>query len=475
MKLKSPVGTRDIVAPESWIWAKVIAEFSRNCGNAGYDWLLTPIFEDTQVFQRAVGGSTDIVQKEMYDFQDKSGRNFSLRPEETASVVRSFIEHRPAVLPWKVHYWGPMFRYERPQAGRYRQFYQLGIEALGVEDPSIDVEVISILWDFLVELGITSMTLRINSLGDALCRENYLESLHNFLLTKQTSLCDAHRDRISENPQRVLDCKTQQCIEATRGAPEHYLFLCDPCRDHFEAVKEELGAMGIPFVHDPRLVRGLDYYTRTTFEISSGILEGAQNALGGGGRYDGLVEEMGGPPTPAIGFSIGLERLVSALGFDSASKVTLTYSEKIPQIFVVDLAQRGPANLLFRELRRNNMRVMCEYGRRSAKAQFRSADRSQASIAIIVGQEEADRQCVVVRPLKHKEILLPLIESYGKSDEDANMQGLKASDQIPGFQLQSGQAEIGIDKVVGLLNSVLLPALPTSRVANSTSVIGIGT
>jgi histidyl-tRNA synthetase len=301
-EFRSPIGTRDVLAPESHRWEALVVAFGRAAERAGYGMILTPLFEDLAVFQR-VGESTDVVRKEMYDFEDKGGRQMALRPEVTASVVRAFIQHRPTV-PWKAWYVGPNFRYESPQAGRFRQFYQLGVEAIGSADADLDVEVIVLGWRFYADLGLRRVSLSLNSLGDDTCRPAYRQALLRYLDLRRSELCDEHKARLEDNPLRVLDCKKRECMAATEDAPRQLDHLCEPCSAHFGRVKAGLESLGVPYRIDTRLVRGLDYYTRTTFEYAADALETAQNAIGGGGRYDGLVEEMGGPSTPAIGFAL---------------------------------------------------------------------------------------------------------------------------------------------------------------------------
>ena len=331
-EFRSPIGTRDVLAPESHRWEALVVAFGRAAERAGYGMILTPLFEDLAVFQR-VGESTDVVRKEMYDFEDKGGRQMALRPEVTASVVRAFIQHRPTV-PWKTWYVGPNFRYESPQAGRFRQFYQVGVEAIGSADADLDVEVIVLGWRFYADLGLRRVSLSLNSLGDDTCRPAYRQVLLRYLDLRRSELCDEHKARLEDNPLRVLDCKKPECVAATEDAPRQLDHLCDPCSVHFERVKAGLESLGVPYRIDTRLVRGLDYYTRTTFEYAADALETAQNAIGGGGRYDGLVAEMGGPSTPAIGFALGLERILLACDVEGVLPATRAG----PDVFVVDFA-----------------------------------------------------------------------------------------------------------------------------------------
>ena len=370
-----------------------MARFATLVERAGYGMVSTPLFEDVGVFSR-VGEGTDVVRKEMYDFEDKGGRRLALRPEGTAPVVRAWVEHRPP-LPWKTWYVAPAFRYERPQAGRYRQHLQLGIEVLGTPDADVDVEVISLLWDLYTGLGLQRALLLINSLGDPVCRPAYLDSLLAYLEERRESLCDEHRTRWAENPLRVLDCKREKCREATRNAPRMVDALCGPCAEHFERVQDGLGALGIPFAIETRLVRGLDYYTRTTFEVQASALESAQNGIGGGGRYDRLVELLGGPPTPGIGFGTGVERVLLACDAEGVFPVPASPV----QVFVVDSAGGEEARDLTAELRRAGVACDRAYDGRSMKAQFRAADRSGARLAVVIGTEERTSGKVKVQAL----------------------------------------------------------------------------
>lgn len=395
-EFRTPNGTRDILPPESARWEVLLERFARTVSAAGYGLVLSPMFEDVEVFHR-VGESTDVVRKEMYQFTDKGGRQLALRPEGTASIVRAFVQHRPPT-PWKTWYAAPSFRYERAQAGRYRQHHQGGIEVLGTEDPDIDVEVISLAWSFFGAVGLQRVVLRLNSLGDGTCRPVYRQALLSFLEGRLPQLCEEHQAVWQDNPLRVLDCKKPQCVAATADAPHQLDYLCEPCTEHFARVKEGLDALGIPFTLDSRLVRGLDYYTRTTFEFAGEALESAQNALGGGGRYDGLVEEMGGPPTPGIGFGIGLDRTLLACdaeGILAAADVAPTLDA-----FVVDFAGGAAARDITALLRASGLRADRAFGGRSAKSQLKSADRSGARLALIIGPDEAVGGRVTIKDLR---------------------------------------------------------------------------
>jgi len=394
--LRAPIGTRDVLAPESSRWEALVARFAATAERAGYRMILTPLFEDLAVFQR-VGESTDVVRKEMYDFEDKGGRHIALRPEMTASTVRAYLQHRP-VTPWKVWQVGANFRHESPQAGRYRQFFQVDVEAIGTADPDLDVEVIALGWDFYAELGLRRVDLVINSLGDGTCRPGYRVLLREFLDARRGELCDEHKARLDDNPLRVLDCKTPECLALTADAPRQLDHLCDPCRAHLARVRAGLDALGVPYRIDTRLVRGLDYYTRTTFEYAGLALESAQNALGGGGRYDGLVEEMGGPPTPGIGFALGLERIL--LACDAEGVLTADEVDVPLDVFVVDFAGGDAARDLTAALRAAGLRADRGWDARSPKAQFKVADRSGARLALVIGPDEAAAGTVAVRDLR---------------------------------------------------------------------------
>lgn len=392
---RAPPGTRDVLAPESARWEALVERFAGLAGRAGYGMVLLPMFEDVGVFARGIGESTDVVSKEMYDFSDKGGRHICLRPEFTASLVRAFVQHRPTT-PWKTWYWGPAFRYERPQAGRYRQFHQVGVEAMGSEDPHLDVEVLALAWRFYQALGMSRLRLDVNTLGDGACRPAYREALVAYLAPREGELCEEHRERWRLNPLRVLDCKRPACREATAGAPWQLDHLCEPCAGHWAAVLDGLGALQIPYRVQPRLVRGLDYYTRTTFEVAAEALDAAQDAVGGGGRYDGLSEALGGPPTPGIGFSLGIERILLAC---DAEGVFAAPGARVAA-FVVDLAGGTEALCLVDELRRGGVGADRAFGARSLKAQLRVADRSGAAVALIVGPDELAAGTVTVRRLR---------------------------------------------------------------------------
>lgn len=393
--VRAPVGTKDVLAPESARWIELVARFARRVTAAGYGLAITPMFEEARLFRRAVGEDNDVVGKEMYEFTDRGDRHMALRPEGTAPVVRAFVQHHPPV-PWKAWYVTPAFRYERPQAGRYRQHHQVGVEVLGTDDPDLDVEVVALAARFYGDLGLQQVTLSVNSMGDEHCRPAYLEALRRFLADHRDELCEEHRERFELNPLRVLDCKRPPCREATGTAPHMTDFLDDACAAHFARVRAGLDALGVAHVLEPRLVRGLDYYTRTTFEFSATALDAAQNAVGGGGRYNGLAEALGGPPTPGIGFGIGIERLLLACDAEGCFAVDAAS----PEVFVVDLTGGEQARDLTDELRRLGIAADRAFDDRSAKAQLKAADRSGARVALIVGADETAAGTVRVKDLR---------------------------------------------------------------------------
>ncbi|MEY2399104.1 MAG: histidyl-tRNA synthetase [Actinomycetota bacterium] len=390
-QFKAPKGTFDVLAPESARYEALIALFAQHAHRYGFDLLVQPMFEDVGVFQR-LGGSTDVVRKEMYDFEDKGGRHIALRPEGTAQAARAYLEHRPTP-PWKVWYTGPKFRYDRPQKGRYRQHHEVGVEAIGTADADVDVDVIALACDFYAALGLTGLTLRLTSLGDNVCRPAYRAELEAFLLERRDQLCDEHRDRISDNPLRVLDCKRDACVDATKDAPHMVDRLCDECDAHFGRVKAGLDAAGIAYALDPSLVRGLDYYTRTTFEFEAHALESAQNAAGGGGRYDGLIEQLGGAPTPGIGFGLGIERILIACDAEGVFPVP---SERL-DVFVIDTTGGDAARDIARELRLADLRADRAFDNRSFKSQMTAALRSGARDAVVI-----EHAGITIRTLQEK-------------------------------------------------------------------------
>ncbi|MEY2400598.1 MAG: histidyl-tRNA synthetase [Ilumatobacteraceae bacterium] len=387
-------GMRDILPPESARWRRFVTVFAEVVESAGYGQVISPLLEDLGVFQR-IGDATDVVTKEMYDFVDKGGRHIALRPELTASVCRAFVQHRP-LTPWKVWYAGSQFRYEKPQRGRYRQFDQVGIEVLGANDPYLDVEVIALAWEFYRALGLRQVTLLLNSLGEPEDRARYVAALRDYFEAHRDSLSPESRITLDKNALRVLDSKRDVDEPIIAAAPRIAEFYSPDAAAHFESTQAGLTAIGIPFTIDDTLVRGLDYYRHTTFEFQGGTLDSAQNALGGGGRYDGLVESLGGPPTHGIGFALGLDRTLIACddeGVFPAEPLAL-------DAFVVDTTGGLEAMKLTAELRAAGLAADRAYENRSMKAQMKVADRSGAAVAVIIGSNEVAEGAVTVRPLR---------------------------------------------------------------------------
>lgn len=388
------MGTRDVLPPETARWEALIARFAGAVERAGYGLVQSPMFEDIGVFQR-VGEGTDVVRKEMYDFTDKGDRHLALRPEGTASIVRAFVEHRP-LTPWKVFYAAPSFRYERPQAGRFRQHHQLGVEALGSPDPDLDVEVIAVGWDYLASLGLRDVRLLVNSMGTRQDRLDYTEHLRRWLQEHLDALDPADRDKVAEHPLRVLDSKRAATRALLADAPSIADSLSPEASDRFDRVVGGLDALEIPCERTATLVRGLDYYTHTTFEIVSDALDAAQSTVLGGGRYDGLVAEMGGPDTPGIGFGSGIERVLLAC---DAEGVFAT-EERGVDAFVVDTTDGRAARDLTTALRRAGIAADRAFDGRSMRAQMKVADRSGARLAVIVGPDELAAGTLTVRDLR---------------------------------------------------------------------------
>ncbi len=387
-------GMRDILPPESERWRRFVSVFAGVVEAAGYGQVISPLLEDLGVFQR-IGDATDVVTKEMYDFIDKGGRHIALRPELTASVCRAFVQHRP-LTPWKVWYTGSQFRYEKPQRGRYRQFDQVGIEVLGAEDPLLDVEVIALGWEFYRALGLARVTLLLNSLGEPADRARYVAALQAYFEAHRGDLTSESQITLDKNPLRVLDSKRPPDAPIVAAAPRIAEFHSDHAAAHFAAVQSGLAALDIPFTIDDRLVRGLDYYRHTTFEFQGGTLDSAQNALGGGGRYDGLVESLGGPPTHGIGFALGLDRTLLACDDEGVFAVEPLRLDA----FVVDTTGGLEALRLTSELRAAGLAADRAYENRSMKAQMKVADRSGAAFAVIIGSNEAAEGAVTVRSLR---------------------------------------------------------------------------
>ena len=399
MTIKAVRGVHDILPRDAAAWQRLEAAARRVFEAYGYREIRLPVFERTELFARGIGEVTDIVQKEMYTFEDRGGESLTLRPEATAGLMRAYIEHGLHVQPKPVRLYtmGPMFRYERPQAGRYRQFHQLDVEALGEEHPAIDAEIIAMLVEFFRALGLADrLELQINSLGDAACRPAYRERLVAYLRSHADALCEECRDRTERNPLRVLDCKKPECQPVLAGAPTLHESLCAPCAEHFARVRGYLDVMRVAYVVNPRLVRGFDYYVRTTFELLTTEL-GAQNAVAGGGRYDGLIELLGGPPDPGTGFAVGLERVVLLLSD--------TMAAERPLALLIPLGEPALRALLpvAQGLRARGVPVDLGYGGRKLRAELERANKLGVTHAVIVGDNELARAEAVLRDMKSGE------------------------------------------------------------------------
>ena len=407
---KAPRGTFDILPEEQAYWKYVEEKAASLCHIYGYQPLTTPVFEDAQIFTKTVAGGTDIVDKEMYVFRDKSGQELALRAEGTAPVCRAYLEHGLFNLPQpvKLYYIGPAFRYERPQSGRYRQHHQFGFEAVGEDDPALDAEVIEMAGQFYHSLGITSFSVQLNSIGCKVCRPDYLEALRRHYSDYMDSLCSDCKDRLARNPLRLLDCKQASCQGIAESAPKTSDYLCEECRQHFQSVQKYLEAVDIPFHLNSRLVRGLDYYTRTVFEIEPEE-KGGQSTLGGGGRYDNLIEQLGGKATPAVGFAAGLERIILNLKKQNLGIPGLPG----PDVFIAYLEEEAKVEAIrtASELRKAGVAVVMATGDKSLRGQLRQANSLGIARALILGEEEVKSHSVTLRDMSSGEqTTVPLSE-----------------------------------------------------------------
>ncbi|RBP39214.1 histidine--tRNA ligase [Garciella nitratireducens] len=396
MLTKAPRGTRDILPSQIYKWYFIENTIRELCERFGYKEIRTPEFEHTELFERGIGDSTDVVQKEMYSFQDKGGRNITLKPEGTSPTVRAFVEHKlyAEAQPTKLFYITPAFRYERPQAGRLRIHHQFGIEVFGSQHPSVDAEVISVAMALYEKLGIKNLELHINSVGCPKCRIKYNKVLKEYLSSKLPKLCSTCKNRYERNPMRILDCKMENCQEELKDAPLMIDYLCEECLEHFQSVQNYLKRLNLHFVIDPKIVRGLDYYTKTAFEIITKEI-GAQGTVCGGGRYDGLVEEIGGPSTPGIGFGMGLERLLLSL----ENKNISIKEPKGFDLFIATLGTKADeiAFKLIYSLRKSGIKVEKDFMNRSLKAQLKYANKINAKYVVIIGEEEIKKDRVILK------------------------------------------------------------------------------
>lgn len=382
---RAPKGTEDLLPQDSYKWQYLEKNFKEICDNFGYKEIRVPTFEHTELFERGVGDTTDVVEKQMYTFNDKGGRSVTLRPEGTASVARCYLENNlyAGVLPLKMWYNVPCFRYENKQKGRLREFHQFGVEAFGSKGPEIDAEVVTLAITFLNKVGLKDLSVNINSIGCPECRKKYSEALRDYLRPKYDEFCDTCKGRFERNPLRILDCKSEICQELAKGAPRLLDYICDECREHFESFKKALANMGVDYKIDSGIVRGLDYYTKTVFEIISGPF-----TVCGGGRYDGLVEEFGGDPTPAIGFGLGIERLLIRLQENGVE----IPDENKPDIYIAPLGDKAKevAQTVAFSLRKEGIKAETDLMGRGLKPQMKYSDKLGAKYTLVLGDSEIE-------------------------------------------------------------------------------------
>ena len=393
-----PRGTVDVLPEDAARWRCVEEAFKRICREYNYQEIRTPVFEHTEIFERGVGDTTDIVEKEMYTFRDRGDRSVTLRPEGTAPVIRAYLENNlhAGPQPVKLYYTGPMFRYDKPQAGRFRQFHQLGAEVLGSADPAVDAELMAMVMDFYGRMGIRDLELQINSVGCPRCRSELRARLQQHFAPVRENLCANCRGRLERNPLRVLDCKVERCDQLAAGAPTTVDCLCPDCQEHFRRVRSYLDRLGIPYLVNGRLVRGLDYYTHTAFEVMARDI-GAQSSIGGGGRYNGLVEVCGGTPTPGVGYALGVERIILTM---ERQGVAFPGPDK-PDLFVAaaDQSCREEAVDVLFSLRRAGLSADKDYLGRSLKAQMKYAGKTGCRYVVILGGDELKRGTVAVKDM----------------------------------------------------------------------------
>ncbi len=398
----APRGTHDILPSESYKWHLMEDKIKEICLAYGYKEIRTPMFETTELFERGVGDTTDVVQKEMYTFLDKGGRSITLRPEGTSPIVRSFVEHSLYAnpQPTKLYYLYPCFRYEKPQAGRLREFHQFGVEVMGADSAAIDAEVISLAMQVFQNLGVTGVTLNINSIGCKECRTTYNEKLKAFFKPHLGDLCETCRQRYEKNPLRILDCKVKSCKEIYNHAPVLLDNICDDCADHFTKLKQYLEEMNIPFQVDATIVRGLDYYTKTVFEIVSKN-PGSEGTVCGGGRYNGLISEIGGPEMTGVGFAMGLERLLLVL----ESLDLLPENQERPDIFIASIGNQADlfVQKLVHQLRNNGICAERDYLQRSVKAQMKYANKTGACFSCVIGDDDITNGTVALKNMESGE------------------------------------------------------------------------
>ena len=415
--ITKPRGTEDVLPQESKLWQYIEGVARNVCERFGYNEIRTPIFENTELFQRGVGDTTDVVQKEMYTFEDKGGRSLTLKPEGTATLVRSYIENSLYAnpQPTKLSYIIPCFRYEKPQSGRLREFHQFGIECFGASSATTDAEVISLAHMFLTELKLEGIQLNINSIGCPLCKKDYNEKLKNYFKNYKGDLCPTCLERLEKNPMRIIDCKSDICSRIAKDAPKMVDHLCTECHDHFAAVKTSLDNMGIKYTVNPDIVRGLDYYTKTVFEFVSDAL-GAQSTVCGGGRYSGLVEELGGKPADGIGFAAGLERLVLVI---KKQQGDISQIAAAPDLFVATMGDKAEAfaQKLIYELRTMGISAQQDLCGRSLKAQMKYADKLGAKYSMVIGDDEISGNLAKLKNMENGEAVDTLLCAKALSEK----------------------------------------------------------
>ncbi len=409
--ITKPRGTEDVLPEESKLWQYVEDTARCVCERFGYREIRTPVFENTELFQRGVGDTTDVVQKEMYTFEDKGGRSLTLKPEGTATLVRSYIENSLYAnpQPTKLSYIIPCFRYEKPQSGRLREFHQFGIECFGASSPATDAEVISLAYMFLKELKLTGIELNINSIGCPVCKKDYNEKLRTYFEKYQDDLCPTCLERLEKNPMRIIDCKSEVCGAIAKNAPKMLDHLCGECSEHFDLVKTALDNMGIDYKINPDIVRGLDYYTKTVFEFVSDAL-GAQSTVCGGGRYSGLVEELGGKPADGIGFAAGLERLILVI---KKQQELSDKTDSSPDLFIAamgDSAEKLAQKIIF-ELRCKGIHAQQDLCGRSLKAQMKYADKLGAKFSMVIGDNELNDNSAGLKNMKNGEVAVTTLDA----------------------------------------------------------------
>jgi len=395
-----PKGVKDVLPSESYKWIYIEKKIRETVSLFGLKEIRTPTFEHTELFLRGVGETTDIVNKEMYTFIDKGNRSITLKPEGTASVARSFVENGLSQLPQplRMFYITPVFRYERPQAGRLREHHQFGVELYGIDSPELDVEAMMIVKHLYDQLGITGITLNINSIGCPNCRPKYNQALKEYLGNNLDKMCPTCRERFNTNPLRILDCKEEKCKEITQNAPSVLDFICDDCRKHHNDIMTNLDNLGVEYKVDPKIVRGLDYYTKTVFEFVAEDI-GAKSTVCGGGRYNNLVEEVGGKSCPAVGFGMGIERLLLAL---QSLNIEIPEENKV-KVYIAPMGTTMLAMKLTDELRKNGISALCDVAGRSVKAQMKYADKIGAEYTIVIGDDEVAKQEIVVKNMQSGE------------------------------------------------------------------------